>query len=322
VRAVVHHRYGSPDVLEIVDVDKPAPGDDEVLVRVRATSVNATEWYSLVSVPPMRVQTGIRGPKDPRLGADFAGVVEAVGSARTDFAPGDEVYGARTGAFAEYVCVKNAIAPKPENLTFEQAAAVPIAAITALQAVRDIGSMQPGESVLVNGASGGVGTFAVQIAKALGAGHVTAVCSTRNVEQARSLGADRVVDYTKDDFARSEAGRHDLVLDVAGGRSYGAIRRVLKPGGRFVMVGAPRGGRVLGPLAHLAKVKIASLGRSPKAAFFIAKLTKEDLLVLNEMFATGTLTPVVERTFPLSEIADAMRHLGEGHARGKIVVTV
>lgn len=322
MRAVVHHRYGSPDVLELVELERPTPADDEVLVRVRATSVNATEWYSLVSIPLMRVQMGLRRPKDPRLGADFAGVVEAVGSARTDFAPGDEVYGGRNGAFAEYVCVKDAIAPKPTNLSFEQAAAVPIAGITALQALRDHGRLQPGESVLVNGASGGVGTFTVQIAKALGAGHVTAVCSTQNVEQARSLGADRVIDYTRDDFTREEAGMHDVLLDVAGGRSYASIRRVLKPGGRFVMVGAPRGGRLLGPLAHLAKMKLASLGRSPKAAFFIAKLTRADLLVLNEMLEAGTVTPVIEKTYPLSEIADAMSHLGEGHARAKIVVTV
>ena len=322
MRAVVHHRYGSPDVLELVELEKPTPADDEVLVRVRATSVNAAEWYSLVSIPPMRVQMGLRRPKDPRLGADFAGVVEAVGSARTDFAPGDEVYGGRNGAFAEYVSVRDAIAPKPANLTFEQAAAVPIAGITALQALRDHGRLSPGESVLVNGASGGVGTFSVQVAKALGAGQVTAVCSPRNVEQARSLGADRVVDYTQHDFTRVEANRHDLLLDVAGGRSYGAIRRTLKPGGRFVMVGAPRGGRVLGPLGHIAKVKLASLGRIPKVAFFIAKLTRDDLLVLNEMLEAGTVTPVVERTYPLSEIADAMRLLGEGHARGKIVVTV
>lgn len=322
MRAVVHHRYGSPDVLELVELERPTPADDEVLVRVRATSVNATEWYSLVSIPLMRVQMGLRRPKDPRLGADFAGVVEAVGSARTDFAPGDEVYGGRNGAFAEYVCVKDAIAPKPANLSFEQAAAVPIAGITALQALRDHGRLQPGESVLVNGASGGVGTFTVQIAKALGAGHVTAVCSTQNVEQARSLGADRVIDYTRDDFTREEAGMHDVLLDVAGGRSYASIRRVLKPGGRFVMVGAPRGGRLLGPLAHLAKMKLASLGRSPKAAFFIAKLTRADLLVLNEMLEAGTVTPVIEKTYPLSEIADAMSHLGEGHARAKIVVTV
>ena len=321
MRAVVRRRYGPPDVLELVELDKPAPAADEVLVRVRATSVNPAEWYGMTGLPVGRPQSGLRRPKDPRLGADMAGVVEAVGSAITAFAPGDEVYGARSGAFAEYVCVKNAVVSKPANLTFEQAAAVPIAATTALQALGDIGRLEPGESVLVNGASGGVGTFTVQIAKALGAGFVTAVCSARNVETARSLGADRVVDYAEEDYTRIDE-RHDLLLDIAGSRSYRETRRVLKPGGRFVMVGARRGGRLLGPLAQVARVKLASLGRSPKPAFFIAKLNKDDLLVLNEMLEAGSVTPVVDRTYELSAVADAMRYLGDGHARGKIVVTV
>lgn len=321
MRAVVHRRYGSPDVLELVDLEKPVPADDEVLVRVRATSVNPAEWYQMTGLPVARVQSGLRRPKDPRLGTDMAGVVEAIGANVTAFEPGDEVYGARSGAFAEYVSVKNAVAPKPGNLTFEQAGSVGIAAITALQGLRDKGRLQPGERVLVNGASGGVGTFAVQIAKALGASHVTGVCSPRNVELARSLGADRVVDYTKEDFTRI-GERFDLLLDIAGSRSYRQTTRVLAPGGRFVLVGAPKGGRMLGPVAHVIRVKLASLGRSPKATFFIAKLNRDDLLVLTEMFEAGTVTPVVDRTYPLAEIAYAMRYLGEGHARGKIVVTL
>jgi len=321
MKAIVRRRYGGPEVLELVELETPTPADDEVLVRVRATSVNPAEWYTMTGLPIGRVQAGLRRPKDQRLGVDMAGVVEAVGAAVTDFAPGDEVYGARSGAFAEYVCVKNAVAAKPSTLTFEQAGSVGIAATTALQALRDKGGLQAGERVLINGASGGVGTFAVQIAKALGAGHVTAVCSTRNVENARMLGADLVIDYTQEDFTRV-GEPHDLLLDVAGSRSYGATRRALKPGGRYVLAGAPKGGRLLGPVAHIAKLKLASIGRRPKVIFFVAKLNRDDLLVLSEMFEAGTVTPLVERTYPLAEIAEAMAYLGEGHARGKIVVTV
>jgi NADPH:quinone reductase-like Zn-dependent oxidoreductase len=321
VKAVVQHGYGSPDVLELVEVDKPAPADDEVLVHVRAASVNPADWYSMTGLLVGRTQTGLRKPKSPRLGTDMAGVVEAVGAAVTEFQVGDDVYGGRTGAFAEYVCVRNAVAPKPDNLTFEQAAAIPVAAITALQGLRDKGGLEPGQKVLINGASGGVGTFAVQIAKALGAAHVTGVCSTGNVNTARSLGADRVIDYTKEDFTRT-GERYDVLLDVAGTRSYSEYRRVLEPTGRLVVVGAPKGNRLLGPLAHVIKLKLGSLGRSQKVVFFIAKLTREDLLVLNEMIEAGTMTPVIDRSYALSEIADAMRYLGEGHARGKIVVTV
>jgi NADPH:quinone reductase-like Zn-dependent oxidoreductase len=321
VIAVLYRRYGSPDVLELAEIDKPVPADDEVLVRVRATSVNPVEWYSMVGLPVGRVRSGLRSPKDPRLGVDMAGTIEAVGRNVTELEPGDEVFGAKNGALAEYVCVRNAIALKPSNLTFEQAAAVPVAAITALQGLRDHGRLQPGQRVLINGASGGVGTFAVQIAKALGAAHVTAVCSTQNVETARSLGADAVVDYTADDFTRSDE-RYDLLLDVNGTRSFSEYRRVLEPEGRLVIVGAPKGNRVIGPLAHVIKVKLGSLGRSQKVGFFVAKLTREDLLVLSELLASGKVTPVIDRSYPLSEIADAMRYLGEGHARGKIVVTV
>jgi len=321
VKAVVHRQYGSPDVLELVEIDKPEPADDEVLVRVRATSVNPADWYSMVGLPVARPQSGLRAPKEPRIGIDFAGVVEAVGATITDFEPGQEVYGARTGAFAEYVCVKNAIAPKSARLSFEQAAGIPVAAVTALQGLRDKGKLVPGQRVLINGASGGVGTFAVQIAKALGAGHVTGVCSPANVDNVRALGADDVVDYTKEDVTR-RGERYDVALHVAGNRSYGELKRVLGPSSRLVLAGASKKGRMLGPLGYVIRTKVASLARSPKAVFFIAKLNRDDLLVLNEMIEAGSVTPFVDRTYAFDDIADAMRYLGEGHARGKIVITV
>jgi NADPH:quinone reductase-like Zn-dependent oxidoreductase len=321
MKAAIYRRYGGPEVLELVELEKPTPADDEVLVRVRATSVNPADWYGMTGLPIGRPTSGLRRPKNGRIGVDLAGVVEAVGTAVADFTPGDEVYGARTGAFAEFVCVKNALAPKPARLTFEQAAAIPVAGLTALQGLRDKGGLEPGQRVLINGASGGVGTFAVQIAKALGAAHVTGVCSTRHADNVRSLGADRMVDYTQEDFTRLDE-RFDLILDVTGTHSYRAYRRVLEPSGRLVVVGAPKGNRVIGPLAHVIKVKGAALGRSPKVTFFIAKLNREDLLVVNEMVEAGTVTPFVDRTYGLADIAAAMTYLGEGHARGKIVVTI
>jgi NADPH:quinone reductase-like Zn-dependent oxidoreductase len=320
MKAIVYRTYGSPDVLKLEEVDKPVPADDEVLVRVHASSVNPAEWYGVTGLLVARMQMGLRKPKETRLGADFAGVVEAVGAEITDFEPGDEVFGGRTGAFAEYVSVRNAIAPKPANVTFEQAAAVPIAALTALQGLRDKGRLQPGQEVLINGASGGVGTFAVQIAKALGA-EVTGVCSTQNVEKARSLGADHVVDYTQEDFTRS-GEQYDLLLDIAGSRSWSEYKRVLKPDANLVIVGAQKGGRLLGPLSHVIKLRLASLRASQKVSFFIAKLTREDLQVMRELIEAGKVTPAVEKSFPLSETADALRYVGEGHARGKIVLTV
>ncbi|HEX4747558.1 MAG TPA: NAD(P)-dependent alcohol dehydrogenase, partial [Gaiellaceae bacterium] len=302
MRAVVHRRYGGPEVLELVELEKPTPADDEVLVRVRASSVNPADWYSMTGLIVARPTSGLRRPKEPRIGVDFSGVVEAVGPAVTDFAPGDEVYGGRTGALAEYVCVKNAIAKKPANLTFEEAAAVPVAAITALQGLRDKGALQSGNRVLIDGGSGGVGTFAVQIAKALGASHVTAVCSTRNVEQAAALGADRVIDYTKEDFT-AIGERFDVLLDIAVTRSYRRLRRLLDPSSRLVIVGAPKSGTLLGPLGRVLKIIATSLGRKPKARFFIAKLTRDELEALNELLEAGTVKPVVERTYPLAEIA-------------------
>ena len=320
MRALVGDRYGSPDVLELREIDKPDPGDDEVLIRVRAAAVNPADLYGVTGTPYVaRIFSGLRKPKSNSVGADIAGTVEAVGKNITQFRAGDEVFG-RSGAFAEYVCISKAVAPKPANLTFEQAAAVPLAAITALQGLRDKGQLQPGQHVLINGASGGVGTFAVQIAKALGA-EVTGVCSTRNVDLVRSLGADHVVDYTKADFTRSDR-RYDLLLDVAGSRSWRACRRVLKPQATLVIVGAPKASRLLGPLGHIVSVRLAALRSSRTVVFFIAKLNKADLEVLRELLEAGKVTPVVDKRYELSETADAFRYLGDGHARGKIVVTL
>jgi len=323
MRAVVHDSFGSPDVLEIRELEKPTPADDEVLVRVCAASVNPADWYGIAGRPWIaRPAVGLFKPKESRVGVDFAGTVEAVGKDVTQFQPGVDVFGGRTGAFAEYVCVREerAIVPKPATATFEEAAAVPIAALTALQGLRDKGQLQAGQKVLINGASGGVGTYAVQIAKALGA-EVTGVCSTPNVDTARSLGADHVIDYTLEDFTRSDQ-RFDLLLDIAGSRSWSEYKRVLTPKATLVIVGAPKGTRLLGPLSHVIGLRLASVGSSRKVVFFIAKITKVDLEVLRELLESGKVTSVIDRRHELSEVADALRYLGEGHARGKIVLTV
>lgn len=322
MKAIVQDRFGAPDVLQLREVDTPQPGEGGVLVRVHAASVNPADWYAMMGVPLLaRPQMGLRRPRSNRVGLDLAGVVAAVGEGVTRLKPGDEVFGAGTGTLAEYAAVPEAgLVPKPANVSFEQAAAVPVAGLTALQGLRDKGRIQPGQRVLINGASGGVGTFAVQLAKAFGA-EVTAVCSTRNVDRARSLGADQVVDYTRTDFTRGDR-RYDLLLDVAGSRSWSACRRVLTPKGILVLVGAPKGNRLLGPLGHIVQVRLASLGASQKMAFFISKARNEDLTVLRELLEAGTVTPVVERTYALAEAADAFRYLGEGHAQGKLVVTV
>jgi NADPH:quinone reductase-like Zn-dependent oxidoreductase len=323
MRAVVRNTYGSPDVLELQETDKPDVTDDGVLVRVRATSINPAEWYGMTGTPYVaRAQMGLLKPKSNKLGVDFAGKVEAVGKDVTQFRPGDDVFGGRDGAFAEYVCVREdrAVVPKPASVTFEQAAAVPVAALTALQGLRDKGQIQPGQKVLVNGASGGVGTFAVQIAKALGA-EVTGVCSTRNVDLARSIGADHVIDYTREDFTRSER-RYDLMLDVAGSRSWSECRRVLNPQATLVIVGAPKGNRLVGPLSHIVKVRLAALRSSRKVVFFVAKFNKPDMVALRELLEAGKVTPVIDRRYELGKIADAFRYLGEGHARGKVIIAV
>jgi NADPH:quinone reductase-like Zn-dependent oxidoreductase len=321
MRAAVRDRFGSPDVVEVRDVEVPVPGGDEVLVRVRASSINVAEWYAVAGRPWVgRVDMGLRRPKTPRLGWDFAGVVEAVGGEVTDFRPGDEVFGGRTGALAEYVCARKALALKPTTVTFEQAAAIPTAGLTALQGLRDQGRVEPGSRILVNGASGGVGTFAVQIAKALGA-EVTAVCSTQKVAMVRSLGADHVVDYTRDDFTSHDA-RYDVVLDVAGNRSWSAYRRVLAPRATLVVVGGPKRNRLLGPLGHVIRMWVAALPSRRRVAFFIAKPNRPDLETLRDLVDAGKVTPVVERRYDLGEVADALGYLGEGHARAKIVITM
>jgi NADPH:quinone reductase-like Zn-dependent oxidoreductase len=321
MKAIVRDTYGSPDVLELQDVDKPEVSDDGVLVRVRAVSLNRLDWYSVTGTPYIsRPEAGVRKPKSRLVGTDFAGTVEAVGKDITQFEPGHEVFGGRDGAFAEYLCVRVGVALKPANLTFEEAAAVPMAAITALQGLRDKGRIQPGQSVLINGASGGVGTFAVQIAKALGA-DVTAVCSTRNVELVRSIGADHVIDYTREDFTRSDQ-RYDLIFDNAGNRSWSHCRRVLNPKATVVLVGGAKTHRLLGPLGHVARMSLGSLGSRRKAVFFLAKFNKPDLEVLRELLDAGNVAPVIDRRYELSAIADALRYLGEGHAQGKIVISL
>ena len=319
MRALVRHRFGGPGVVRIEEVERPELADDRVLVRVRASSLNKADWHELRGWPrflrPL-TRNGVVRPKSALLGCDFAGVVEAVGKDVTDLAPGDEVFGGRSGAFAEYVSAVNLVR-KPPNVTFEEAATMGIAGLTALQGIRDRGRLQAGERVLVNGASGGVGTVAVQIAKALGA-HVTAVCSTRNVEQARALGADRVLDYTREDFT-GEQERYDLIVDVAGGHSWSAMRRVLRPEGRLVIVGAHGSRR---QLRHIAAIWLTSRFSKQTASFFIASFNKEDLQTLADMLESGRLKPVIDRTYALDEAQDALRTFGEGHVRGKLVLTI
>jgi NADPH:quinone reductase-like Zn-dependent oxidoreductase len=315
----VRDSYGGPEVLALADVEKPGVGDREVLVRVAAVSLNRADWYAVTGPYVGRPQTGLRRPKTRQLGADFAGTVEAVGADVTEFRPGDEVFGGQSRAFAEYVAVESGVALKPTHLSFEEAAAVPMAGITALQGLRDKGNLQPGQHVLVNGASGGVGTFAVQIAKALGA-EVTAVCSSGNVEAARSLGADHVVDYTAADFTRS-GQRYDLIFDVAGNRSWSQCKRVLTPKGTLVLVGGPQN-RVVGPLGHVARVLLAALPSRRRAVFFIADVTQPDMDNLRQLLESRAVTPVVERRYDLDHIADALGYLGQAHAKAKLVVSL
>jgi NADPH:quinone reductase-like Zn-dependent oxidoreductase len=318
MKALVRDTYGKPDVLRLEEVERPTLEDDRILVRVKASSVNRAEWYGLIGRPLIArpMMGGMRRPRSRLIGTDFAGVVEAVGKDVEGFAVGDEVFGGRDGAYAEYVAAKT-FAHKPANVSFEEAGCVGIAGLTALQAVRDQGELQPAERVLVNGASGGVGTMTVQIAKALG-GQVTAVCSTHNVERMRELGADRVIDYTQQDFTRA-GDRYDLVLDVAGSRPWRKLRRVLAPGARVVIVGAPPNTPFLGPLGHIAATKIASLG---KARFFVAKFNNADLQTLAELLERGELKPAIDRTYDLTEASEALRTFGEGHVRGKLVLTI
>jgi NADPH:quinone reductase-like Zn-dependent oxidoreductase len=323
LQAFVYEQYGPPEVLELRELEKPLPGEDELLVRVHATSVNPFDWHMLTGIPYIaRMQAGLRGPRGGRLGVDYSGTVEAVGAGVTQFEPGDDVFGGRDGAFGEYVTPREAgaVARKPANVSFEQAAAVGIAGLTALQGLRDKGQVRPGEKVLINGASGGVGTWALQLSKWLGA-EVTAVCSTGNVDRARELGADRVIDYTEEDFTRS-AGEHDLLLDIAGDRSWGECKRVLKEDGKLVLVGGPKTNRWIGPLGHAVGMRMASLRGSREAKPFLAKMNGDDLRLFAELMAAGTLTPVIDRQYELREVPAALAYLGEGHARGKVVVSV
>jgi NADPH:quinone reductase-like Zn-dependent oxidoreductase len=319
MKALVRHRFGGPGVVRVEEVDRPALTDERVLVRVRASSLNKADWHELRGWPRFLrpvTRNGVLRPKTLLFGTDFAGVVEDVGKDVSDLAPGDEVFGGRSGAFAEYVSAVSVVR-KPPNVSFEEAATMGIAGLTALQGLRDHGNLRAGERVLINGASGGVGTLAVQIAKALGA-HVTAVCSTRNVEQARDLGADRVLDYTRQDFTR-EPERYDLVVDVAGGHSWRAIRRVLEPDGRLVIVGA-HGSR--GQLRHIAAVWLSSRFAKHTVKFFVAKFNKVDLQTLADLLSSGELRPAIDRTYNLTEASEALRTFGEGHVRGKLVLII
>jgi len=317
MKAIVHTRYGPPDFLQFKEVEKPTPDDDQVLVKVLTTSINAADWHLLTAdIFLVRLMGGLVRPKSPLLGTDFAGRVEAVGKNITQFKPGDEVFGGRSGAFADYVCVKNAIALKPANLSFEQAAAVPVAAITALRGLRDTGKIQPGQKVLINGASGGVGTFAVQLAKHFGA-EVTAVCSTRNADTAHSLGADHVIDYTQENFTRSSQ-RYDLIFAINGYHSLPAYRRALKSHGICVFAGGTTRqifeGLLLGPV-------VSRFGGKTMRSF-LANLTPEDLGILKDLLEAGKLKSVIERTYPFSDIIEALSYFGEGHAKGKIVINL
>jgi NADPH:quinone reductase-like Zn-dependent oxidoreductase len=323
MKAIVYHRYGSPDVLRFEEIEKPTAGDNEVLIKVRAASVNPYDWHFMRGTPYLvRMMAGLRKPKATRLGADVAGQVEAVGRNVTQFKPGDDVFGTCVGAFSEYVCVsESALVVKPDAVTFEQAASVPIAAFTALQGLRNRGQIQAGQKVLINGAAGGVGTFAVQIAKSFGA-DVTGVCSTRNVEMVRSIGADYVIDYTQEDFTK-RGQSYDLMLDCIGNHSLSACRRVLNPGGICIPVGGTTDVWMIGPLVRSVTSLVLSWFVSQKLiAFFSAKPSQQDLNTVGELVKAGKVTPVIDRRYGLSEVAEAIRYLEEGHARGKVVITL
>jgi NADPH:quinone reductase-like Zn-dependent oxidoreductase len=324
MKAILHCEYGGPEVLKVEDVEKPVPNDNQLLVKVRAASVNPLDltirgpWF-------LRPLFGMRKPKETRLGVDYAGTVEAVGKNVTQFKPGDEVFGGKNGAIAEYVCVlaDRSVVLKPANMTFEQAASVPVAAITALQGLRDKGKIQAGQKVLINGASGGVGTFAVQIAKSFGT-EVTGICSTRNVDLIRSIGADHVIDYTKEDFTKTDQ-RYDLIYDLIGNHSFSERRRILNPNGICVMAGVGGAGwhddfatRLLGELNAYVRSRFVS----QKFIAYIAQFNKKDMMVLADLMQSGKVTPVIERIYRLNETADALRYLETGHARGKVVITV
>jgi len=322
MKAIVHCEYGGPEVLTLADVEKPTPADNQVLVKVRAASVNPLD-LTIRGLWLLRPLSGLRKPKDTRVGVDYAGTVEAVGKNATQFKPGDEVFGGKNGAIAEYVCVlaDRSVVLKPANMTFEQAASVPVAAITALQGLRDKGKIQAGQKVLVNGASGGVGTFAVQIAKSFGT-EVTGVCSTHNVDLVRSIGADHVIDYTKEDFTKTDQ-RYDLIFDLIGNHSFSERRRILNPNGICVMAGVGGAGWRDGIAMRLAgelDAYVRSRFVSQKFVAYIAQFNKQDMTLLADLMQSGKITPVIDRTYKLNETADALRYLEQGHARGKVVI--
>ena len=326
MKAIVRCDYGVAN-LKYQDIEKPTPNDDQILVKVRAVSVNPYDWHFVEGTPYfMRAMIGgLRKPKDIRLGVDFAGTVEAVGKNVTQYKPGDDVFGGRDGAFAQYVCRRavGSVALKPAGLTFEQAASINIAGITALQGVRDKGKVQPGQKVLINGASGGVGTFAVQIAKSFGA-DVTGVCSTRNVELVQSLGADHVIDYTKEDFTKGDQ-RYDVILDNVANHSLSECRRILMPNGIYVMIGGGGANEqgFLGALGKALNAAVYSHFVKQKMGMMMAQPSTQDLTLLADMVQSGKLKTVIDRTYKsLSEVPDAIRYLEEGHARGKVVITV
>lgn len=318
MKAIIYEKYGSPEVLQLVEVEKPTPKDNEVLIKIHAASVNAYDWHFLTAdIFLIRIMAGFFKPKDKRLGADISGRIESVGKDVKSFQPGDEVFGTVRGGFAEYTCAsEKALALKPSNLSFEQAATVPMAGITALQSLRNEGEIQAGQSVLINGASGGVGTFAVQIAKYFGA-EVTAVCSTRNIEQALSLGADYVIDYTKEDFTRS-GKTYDIILAANGYHSLSAYKRALTPNGIFVMVGGSK--RQIFQSMLFGSLMSESKGRKMKGV--MTKGSQEDLVLLKELLESGKIVPVIDKQFPLSETAEALRYLGTGHAKAKVVISM
>ncbi len=323
MKAIVSRCYGSPDVLKIENVEKPTPADDQVLVKVHAAAVNPLDFHYMHGTPYlMRMDSGIGTPTNTRLGVDFAGTVEAVGKNVTRFHPGDEVFGGRNGAFGEYVTVREDrnIVLKPANVTFEQAASVPIAAITALQALRDKGKIQAGQKVLVNGASGGVGTFAVQIAKSFGA-EVTGVCSTKNLDMVRKIGADHVIDYTKEDFTQG-AQHYDLIVDTVATHSLLDYKRVMNPDGKWVMIGGSADNWLVGLLGTFVSAKMLSPFVSQKFGLMLAELNPGDLKIIGDLMQSGKVTPVIDRTYTLSEVPEALRYLEQGHARGKVVISM
>ena len=321
MKAILREGYGPPErVLQHREVEKPVPGEGQVLLKVRAASVNISDYFGITGFSRL-FGGGIRKPKDPRIGGDVAGLVEAVGAGVTKFRPGDEVFGTAAGAFAEYAVAREVrLALKPANASFEEAAAVPVAGLTALQCLRDRGRVRVGQEVAVNGASGGVGTFAVQIAKSFGA-QVTGVCSTRNLEQARSIGADRVVDYTQEDFTRG--GRsYDLICDVAGNRSVSDYKRALKPGGTCLIVGVAKN-PIRGLIKFMVLGKLGSMTGNKKVGFMgIAKINPEDLGFMAELLKAGKVKPVIEKRYELSEAARALQYIGEKHSRGKVVIVL